>query len=218
MRCGSLSRQERARRCCSVRSNPVGAQPRAAHGRGPKATPHGGRGRAQRHGRGPRRSTMPEMWAAAVGAPAAAAGCSKFSPFVPRCTATDDARPSPTSKSMDQHKFHALPLGPSGTPCCCWFVKEIRVSGYPFGFRVSAGFGFGHEFAPELEFGSGSGFKFGFRFWVPRHSTRTEPDPLPSLNVLPNKLFIFIKNIIDNTFIFILNIYSCTCNKDVFKK
>ena len=57
-----------------------------------------------------RRSTMPEMWAAAMGAPAAAAGCSKFSPFVPRCTATDDARPSPTSKSMDQHKFHALSL------------------------------------------------------------------------------------------------------------
>ena len=68
--------------------------------------------------------------------------------------------------------------------CCCWsagLLKKIRVSGYPFGFRVSAGFGFGHEFAPELEFGSGLGFKFGFRFWVPRHSTRTEPDPLPSL-------------------------------------
>ena len=37
-------------------------------------------------------------------------------------------------------------------------------------------------------------------------------------HVLPNKLFIFIKNIIDNTFIFISKIYSCTCNKDVFKK
>ena len=48
------------------------------------------------------------------------------------------------------------------------------------GFWVSAGFGFGrfgfgHEFAPESEFGSGSGFKLGFRFWVPNHSTRTEP-------------------------------------------
>ena len=81
----------------------------SAHGRGPEATPHGGRGRAEARA-GPRRSTMPEMWAAAVGAPAAAAGCSKFSPFVPRCTATDDARPSPTSKSMDQHKFHAISL------------------------------------------------------------------------------------------------------------
>ena len=35
-----------------------------------------------------------------------------------------------------------------------------------------------------MEFGAGSGFKFGFRFWVPRHSTRTEPDPLPSLVVM----------------------------------
>ena len=64
---------------------------------------------------------------------------------------------------------------------CIAGLKKIRVSGYPFGFRVSTGFGFGHEFAPELEFGSGLGFKFGFRFWVPRHSTRTEPDPLASL-------------------------------------
>ena len=51
------------------------------------------------------------------------------------------------------------------------------------GFWVSAGFSFGHEFAPESEFGSGSGFKFGFRFWVPNHSTRTEPDSLPSLDI-----------------------------------
>ena len=118
--------------------DPPGRSPRprprphgsSAHGRGPEATPHGGRGRSQRH---PRRQATPllEFW-----------------------------------------------------NCCCWFVKEIRVSGYPFGFRVSAGFGFGHEFAPELEFGSGSGFKFGFRFWVSRHSTRIEPDPLPSLRLV----------------------------------
>jgi len=64
---------------------------------------------------------------------------------------------------------------------CCWFVKKNSGFGLSVGFRVSAGFGFGHEFAPELEFGSGSSFKFGFQFWVPSHSTRTEPDPLPSL-------------------------------------
>ena len=57
-------------------------------------------------------------------------------------------------------------------------------SGFEFGFRVSVGFGFEYEFVPETEFGLGSGFKFGFRFWVPRHSTRTEPDPLPSLIIL----------------------------------
>jgi retron-type reverse transcriptase len=33
-------------------------------------------------------------------------------------------------------------------------------------------------------FGSGSGFGFGFRFWVHGDSTRSEPDPLPSLNGL----------------------------------
>ena len=52
--------------------------------------------------------------------------------------------------------------------------------GLSVGFRLSAGFGFGDEFRSELKFGADSGFKFGFRFWVPRHSTRTEPDPLPS--------------------------------------
>jgi len=30
-------------------------------------------------------------------------------------------------------------------------------------------------------FGSGLGFNFGFRVWVPRQSTRFEPAPLPSL-------------------------------------
>jgi len=32
------------------------------------------------------------------------------------------------------------------------------------------------------------------------------------------KLFIFIENIIDNTFVFISKIYLYTCNKDVLKK
>jgi hypothetical protein len=54
--------------------------------------------------------------------------------------------------------------------------------GLSVGFRLSAGFGFGDEFRPELKFGADSGFKFGFRFWVPRHCTRTEPNPLPSLS------------------------------------
>jgi hypothetical protein len=31
---------------------------------------------------------------------------------------------------------------------------------------------FGDEFAPESVFGSGSGFNFGFRFWVHEESTR----------------------------------------------
>jgi hypothetical protein len=59
--------------------------------------------------------------------------------------------------------------------------------GYPFGFWVSVrvsgirGFGFGDGFPPESVFGSGSGFDFGFRFWVHEDSTRSESDPLPSL-------------------------------------
>jgi hypothetical protein len=55
--------------------------------------------------------------------------------------------------------------------------------GYPIG-SVIRGFGFGHEFSPESVFRSVSGFKFGFQFWVPRHSTRSEPDPVPSLTVI----------------------------------
>jgi hypothetical protein len=58
----------------------------------------------------------------------------------------------------------------------CCHTKRFRVSN-----RVSYIRGFGHEFLPESVFGSVSGFKFGFRFWVPRYSTRSEPDPLPSL-------------------------------------
>ena len=51
------------------------------------------------------------------------------------------------------------------------------------GFRGSMGFGFGDGFSPESVFGADSGFRFGFRFWVPRHSTRSEPAPLPFLSV-----------------------------------
>jgi hypothetical protein len=73
---------------------------------------------------------------------------------------------------------------------CAYVYKSLDCSSYVAirsGFRVSNrvlvihGFGFGHEFSPESVFGSVSGFKFGFQFWVPRHSTRSEPDPLPSL-------------------------------------
>jgi hypothetical protein len=56
--------------------------------------------------------------------------------------------------------------------------------GYPFGFWVSAGLVLVMDgFSPESVFGSGSGFDFGFRFWVHRDSTQSEPDPLPSLEV-----------------------------------
>jgi hypothetical protein len=70
------------------------------------------------------------------------------------------------------------------------FIKSLDCSSYVAirsGFRVSnqvsviRGLGFGHKFSPESVFGSVSGFKFGFWFWVPRHSTRSEPDPLPYL-------------------------------------
>ena len=55
-----------------------------------------------------------------------------------------------------------------------WFRVSIRVSGI-------RGFGFGDGFPPESVFGADSGFNFGFRFWVHGDSTRSEPDPLPSL-------------------------------------
>jgi hypothetical protein len=73
---------------------------------------------------------------------------------------------------------------------CAYVYKSFDCSSYVAirsGFRVSNwvsdihGFGFGHEFSPESVFGSVSNFKFLFRFWVPRHSTPSEPDPLPSL-------------------------------------
>ena len=64
----------------------------------------------------------------------------------------------------------------------CGFRVSIRVSGI-------RGFGFGDGFPPESVSGSGSGsgsgFDFGFRFWVHGDSTRSEPDPLPSLQLEP---------------------------------
>jgi hypothetical protein len=76
---------------------------------------------------------------------------------------------------------------------CAYVYKSLDCSSYVAirsGFRVSnrvsviRGFGFGHEFSPESVFESVSGFKFGFWFLVPRHSTRSELDPLPSLGVI----------------------------------
>ena len=54
---------------------------------------------------------------------------------------------------------------------------------------IQSGFGypqvrFGDEFSPEMVFGLGSCFKLGFQFWVPRHSTQFEPNPLPSLALI----------------------------------
>jgi hypothetical protein len=75
---------------------------------------------------------------------------------------------------------------------CAYAYKSLDCSSYVAirsGFRVSnqvsviREFGFGNEFSPESVFGSVSGFKFGFRFWVPRQSTRSEPDLLPSLDI-----------------------------------
>ena len=70
--------------------------------------------------------------------------------------------------------------------CCLLFIHVnmcIFICGFRVSIRVSGirGFGFGDGFLPEMVFGSGSDFKFGFPFWVPRHSTRSEPDALPSL-------------------------------------
>jgi hypothetical protein len=60
----------------------------------------------------------------------------------------------------------------------CIFIRGFWVSVRVLGIR---GFGFDDGFSPELIFGSGSGFDFGFRFWVHGDSTQSEPDPLPSL-------------------------------------
>jgi hypothetical protein len=60
----------------------------------------------------------------------------------------------------------------------CMFIRGFRVSVRVSGIR---GFGFGDGFPPESVFSLGSGFDFGFQFWVHRDSTRSEPDPLPFL-------------------------------------
>ena len=72
--------------------------------------------------------------------------------------------------------------------CCLLFIYVnmcIFICGFRVSIRVSGirGFGFGYGFPPESVSGSGSGsgFDFEFRFWVHGDSTRSEPDPLPSL-------------------------------------
>jgi hypothetical protein len=72
--------------------------------------------------------------------------------------------------------------------CCLLFIHVnmcIFIRGFQVSIRLSGirRFGFGDRFPPESVFGSGSGFDFGFRFWVHGDSTRSEPDPLPSLVV-----------------------------------
>ena len=72
---------------------------------------------------------------------------------------------------------------------CCLLFIHVNMCIFICGFRVSIqvsgirGFGFGDGFLPESVSGSGSGFDFGFRFWVHGDSTRSEPDPLPFLDV-----------------------------------
>ena len=70
--------------------------------------------------------------------------------------------------------------------CCLLFIHVnmcIFIRGFRVSIRVSGirGFGFGDGFPPESV--SGSGFDFVFWFWVHGDSTRSEPDPLPSLLV-----------------------------------
>ena len=70
--------------------------------------------------------------------------------------------------------------------CCLLFVHVnmcIFIRGFRVSIRVSGirGFGFGDGFPPESVSGLGSGFDFGFRFWVHGDFTRSEPGPLPSL-------------------------------------
>jgi len=72
--------------------------------------------------------------------------------------------------------------------CCLLFIHVnmcIFIRGFRVSIRVSGirGFGFGNGFPPESVSGSGSDFDFGFRFWVHGDSTRSEPDPLPSLTM-----------------------------------
>ena len=71
--------------------------------------------------------------------------------------------------------YYLLPL----IYTCEYVYIYLRISGI---HSVSGirGFGFGDGFPPESV--SGSGFDFGFRFWVHGDSTRSEPDPLPSLD------------------------------------
>ena len=59
-----------------------------------------------------------------------------------------------------------------------WAGKDIFLQPLPC---------FGDGFSPELVFGAVSGFRFGFWFWVPRHSTQSEPASLPFLDTVVMK-------------------------------
>ena len=71
----------------------------------------------------------------------------------------------------------------------CLLFIHVKMCIFSRGFRVSIwvsgihGFSFGDGFPPESV--SGSGFDFGFRFWVHGDSIRSEPDPLPFLILNP---------------------------------
>ena len=71
--------------------------------------------------------------------------------------------------------------------CCILFIHVnmcLYIHGFGVSVRVSGirGFGFGTKFSPESVSVLVSGFDFGFRFWVHGDSTRSKPDPLPSLD------------------------------------
>jgi hypothetical protein len=68
----------------------------------------------------------------------------------------------------------------------CFVLLSLLIYCNILEFWGSAGFGFGDGFSSESVFGADSGSKFGFWFWVPRYSTRSEPTPLPSL-ILENQ-------------------------------
>jgi hypothetical protein len=73
--------------------------------------------------------------------------------------------------------------------CCLLFIHAnmcIFIRAFWVSLRVSGihRFRFGDGFPPELMFGSGSGFNNRFWFWVHEDSTRSEPDPLPSLSTI----------------------------------
>ena len=90
--------------------------------------------------------------------------------------------------------------------CCLLFIHVnmcIFILGFWVSIRVSdiRGFGFDDGFPPESVSGSGSGFDFGFQFWVHGDSTRSEPDPLPSLVPLPSS-WPSISESCDSSFIF----------------
>ena len=75
--------------------------------------------------------------------------------------------------------------------CCILFIHVnmcLYIRGFQITTRVSGirRFGFGAEFTRKVLV-LVSGFDFGFRFWVHGDSTRSKPDPLPSLNITVSK-------------------------------